>query len=338
MFYSSLPLSSKLFKFTALSLALFLAGCGGGDGGGDTLAPEFNPDDQSDSEDNSVGGNQNPEDPSTSASEIFISTDKTQLLTGTDKTTVNIRVTDKNGGIVAGVPVIINIADSRSYGLSLNTVSEQVTDDNGLITFELVQSTVGVDSQLDHESLLTVSLKNNESIEQTIPIIVSGTTATNVISTSNAIDAGENFSISGQIVDGGLQPVANADLVLYSNDNQVSVGRSDSSGNFVFDLNASNLEAVNDNFLFSIGVKGAQIVQRIPDILTVVSTNSSSISFSQTPDIIIGNKQKVTLNAPEASNGDIVYVSTNKGEILASESENQGSSRRGLQVDNNKIE
>ena len=39
MFYSSLPLSSKLFKFTALSVALSLAGCGGGDGGGDTLPP-----------------------------------------------------------------------------------------------------------------------------------------------------------------------------------------------------------------------------------------------------------------------------------------------------------
>ena len=42
MFYSSLPLSSKLFKFTALSVALSLAGCGGGgdDGGTDILPPK----------------------------------------------------------------------------------------------------------------------------------------------------------------------------------------------------------------------------------------------------------------------------------------------------------
>lgn len=39
MSYSSLPLSSKLFQFTALTLALTLAGCGGGDGT-DTIAPE----------------------------------------------------------------------------------------------------------------------------------------------------------------------------------------------------------------------------------------------------------------------------------------------------------
>ncbi|WP_413191070.1 Ig-like domain-containing protein [Psychrobacter sp. AT9] len=38
MSYSSLPLSSKLFQFTALTLALTLAGCGGG--GTDTVAPE----------------------------------------------------------------------------------------------------------------------------------------------------------------------------------------------------------------------------------------------------------------------------------------------------------
>jgi len=38
MSYSSRPLSSKLFQLTALSLALTLAGCGGGDGT-DTIAP-----------------------------------------------------------------------------------------------------------------------------------------------------------------------------------------------------------------------------------------------------------------------------------------------------------
>lgn len=40
MSYSSLPLSSKLFQFTALTLALTLAGCGGGDGDTvDSIAP-----------------------------------------------------------------------------------------------------------------------------------------------------------------------------------------------------------------------------------------------------------------------------------------------------------
>ena len=44
--------------------------------------------------------------------DVFISSDKTELLTGDDTATVNIRVTDKKGGIVAGVPVIIGITDA----------------------------------------------------------------------------------------------------------------------------------------------------------------------------------------------------------------------------------
>ncbi len=335
MSYSSLPLTSKLFQLTTLSFALALAGCGGDN---DTIKPAGDGSSSGGSTGGGGDGNQNPDYPSTSASEIFISTDKTQLLTGTDKTTVNIRVTDNNGGIVAGVPVIINIADSRSYGLSLNTASEQVTDDNGLIAVELIQSTVGVDSQLDHESLLTVSLKNNESIKQTIPIIVSGTTAINVVSTKNVVNTSDTFKISGQIVDGSAKPIDNVDVILYSNDEQVATGRLDNTGNFTFDLEAANLVALNNNYLFSIEVKGTKVEQRIPDILIVASTTSSSLSFSETSDIIVGSREKVTLNLPNAANGDIVTISTNKGQIFNTNVGGQGSSRLSFTVMNNKVD
>lgn len=197
------------------------------------------------------------------------------------------------------------------YGLALDAPSNQITDEKGLITVDLLQGTKGIDSQLDHESLLTVTANSLEGvIKQTLPIIVSGTSANNVLSSKNTVNAGENFSLSGQIVDGVGNPVANADVVLYSNDKQAGIGRLDNNGNFLFDLNSSTLEALNNNFLFSIEVKGIEINQRIPDILTVVSTDSASISFSKTPDIIVGAKQKITLNTPKAKNGDVVYIST----------------------------
>ena len=225
------------------------------------------------------------------------------------------------------------------YGLALDAPSNQITDEKGLITVDLLQGTKGIDSQLDHESLLTVTANSLEGvIKQTLPIIVSGTSANNVISSKNTVNAGENFSLSGQIVDGVGNPVANADVVLYSNDKQAGIGRLDNNGNFLFDLNSSTLEALNNNFLFSIEVKGIEINQRIPDILTVVSTDSASISFSKTPDIIVGAKQKITLNTPKAKNGDVVYISTNKGEILSNTSETQGSSRRALNVMNGKVD
>lgn len=271
--------------------------------------------------------------------QVYISSEKSQLLTGKDKTTLNIRVTDKNGGIVSNVPVSINISNAAMYGLALDGPSNQISDEKGLITVDLLQDTKGIDSQLDHESLLTVTANSLEGvIKQTLPIIVSGTSANNVVSSKNTVSSGESFSISGQILDGVGTPVANADVVLYSNDKQAGIGRLDNNGNFLFDLNSSILEALNNNFLFSIEVKGTEINQRIPDILTVVSTDSSSISFSKTPDIIVGTKQKITLNTPNAKNGDVVYISTNKGEILNNSSETQGSSRRALNVINGKID
>ena len=328
MSYSPLPLTSKFFQLTFLTCALALVGCGGSDGT-DIVAPK------PDLGPGEGGGNSSI----TKTSEIYISSEKNQLLTGKDKTTLNIRVTDKNGGIVSGVPINISIADAAVYGLALDGISNQITDEKGLVIVDLLQGMQGVDSQLNHESILTVTSNGIDGvISQTLPIIVSGTTANNVVSSKNTVNAGENFSISGQILDGVGNPVANAEVVLYSNDKQVGTGVLDNSGNFLFDLNSSNLEALNNNFLFSIEVKGKKINQRIPDVLTVVSTDSSSISFSKSPDIIVGTKQKITLNTPKAKNGDVVYISTNKGEILVNQSETQGSSRRALTVMNGKVE
>ena len=332
MSYSLLPFTSKLFQLTALSISLTLVGCGGGgDGGSDTVdsvAPKPG-----------TGGNGDTGVSSTNASEIYISSEKSQLLTGVDKTTVNIRVTDENGGIVSNVPVSINIADAALYGLSLNGASSQITDDQGLVSVELLQNTVGVDSQLNHESLLTVvANKNNNVIQQTLPILVSGTSTSNVVSSKNIVEAGENFRVSGQIVDGTVKAIANANVVLYSNDKEAGVGETDNNGNFVFDLNTANLEESNDGYLFSIEIKGDKVSQRIPDILKVASASSSTMSFSQTTDIVVGAKQKITLSVPDSTNGDIVYVSTNKGKVLTNINDTQGSSRRALTAVDKKVE
>lgn len=330
MSYSSLPITSKLFQLTFLTCTLALAGCGGGDGT-DVIAPtpDLGPEKPNNGTDSSI----------TNTSEIYISSEKNQLLTGKDKTTLNIRVTDKNGGIVSGVPINISIADAAIYGLALDGASNQTTDEKGLVIVDILQGMQGIDSQLNHESIITVTANGTQGmVTQTLPVIVSGTTANNVVSSKNTVNAGENFNISGQILDGVGNPVANAEVVLYSNDKQVGNGVLDNSGNFLFDLNSSSLEALNSNFLFSIEIKGKKINQRIPDILTVVSTDSSSISFSKSPDIIVGTKQKVILSTPKAKNGETVYISTNKGEILVNQSETQGSSRRALTVMNGKVE
>ena len=286
------------------------------------------------------GSNDNADIEKQNVYDVFISSDKNQLLTGQDKTTVSIRVTDKKGGIIAGVPVIVSIADAALYGLSLNGTSRQLTDNEGLVEIELIQSRVSVDAQLNHESVLNVVVDDgkNSIVEQNLPIIASGTRVSNVVSSKNAVNAGDNFRVSGQLLDGAAKPVANANFIIYSNDTEAGVGKSDNNGNFAVDLNASSLKPVDDNYLFGLEVKGVEVSQRIPDILTVVSTSSSNIGFSPTTDIIVGDRQKVILSVPDAVDGDSVNVSTNKGKIFASVNDVQGSSRRTLTVTGKKVE
>lgn len=330
MSYKSRPITSKLFQLTALTLALTLAACGGSSDTVDSINPAPDLGVQPGEGENGFAEN---------ASGIYISSDKPRLLTGEDKTMITIRVTDNNGGIIGNAPVNINIADAALYGLSLNGSSKQLTDEQGMVTIELVQSNEGIDSQLDHESLLTVSVNKRDGVvEQTFPILVSGTYVNDAASTQNVVSAGENFRVSGQLLDGSGKSINNVDVTLYNNDKQAGTGRTDNEGKFVFDVNAANLESANNNYLFSMEVKGAKTVQRIPDILNVASENNSSLSFSQIPDIIVGSKQKITLSAPNANNGDTINVTTNKGQILATINDTEGSSRRGLKVVNGKVE
>ncbi len=334
MSYSLRSTTSTAFQLTALSLALVLAGCGGG--GTDTVAPE--PDTGVQQPGTGTPGNGgNPSIPNSEANEIYISSDKSQLLTGRDTTSIDIRVIDKNGGIVAGVPVTLSIADAASTGLSLSGNSRQVTDEQGLITVELKQSIVGVDSQLNHQSVLTVQANDGSGIKQTFPIIVAGTRAENVISTKNSLDTADNFTISGQILDGSSQSIANSNVVLYANDLEVGKGKTDINGNFLFDLNSANLKVLDEAYLFSIEVKGVKLNQRIPDILSIGSSQSSNIGFSPTTDIIVNSKRKVVLNIPDASNGDSVFISTNKGKIFASNTDTEGSSRRKFIILNKEV-
>ncbi|MFT0772329.1 Ig-like domain-containing protein [Psychrobacter aquimaris] len=275
--------------------------------------------------------------------DVFIASDKTELLTGADTATINIRVTDKKGGIVAGVPVVIGITDAALYGLSLDGSSNQVTNAEGLITVKLIQSRVNVDSQINHESLLTVLVDDEENsiVEQSFPIIVSGTRASNVISSKNILGSGESFAVSGQMIDGAAEPINRATVLLYSNNVEVGSSSTDSSGNFRFDLNTANLNVSdNDSYVFSIEIKGAENTQRISDILTVGSAIKSSMNFEQITDIEVDTRKKVILSVPDANDGDTVILVTNKGKIFQSENENQeqGSSRRVFTVLNKKLE
>ncbi len=346
MSYGPLTLSSKLFNFTALVLALSLAGCGGGDGGGDTLAPEFNPGDQSGGDgstggDSSNGGNDNnggDQNPSTpKVDQIYVSADKTQLSTGQDSVTVEIRAIDADGGIVADVPVTVSISDAALYGLSIDGSSLQTTNDQGLITIQLKQSMVGIDSQLNHESLLTVRANDGSNVIQTLPIVVSGTRADNIVASKNSVTATDSFNVSGRILNGSGGVISNTSVALYNDNKKVAATTTNSRGEFRFGVNAAMLTAVNGNYNFSLEINGNKVSQRIPDLLLISAADSSDVNFSTVSDIEVNESEKIILSLPNATNGQIVTLLTNKGKILSSATDTSGSSRRNFQIVNKQV-
>ena len=91
--------TSKLFQLTFLTCALALAGCGGGDTV-DSVVPPFDPGVQQPGTGGGDNGNQNGggdnQNPSTSkVDQIYVSSDKTQLSTGQDSVSIEIRAIDK---------------------------------------------------------------------------------------------------------------------------------------------------------------------------------------------------------------------------------------------------
>jgi len=338
MSHSSRPLSSKLFQLTALTLALTLAGCGGGDGVDSVAPPINNGNGNAGGNTEGSGGGTNGGDTSIAkANQVYISLDKNQLLTGGDSTTAEIRAIDKNGGIVAGVPVTINIDNAAQNGLSIDVASSQTTDANGLITVPLKQSSVGIDSRLNHESVLTVTANDGSGVTQSVPIIVSGTRADNVLASKNVVTTTENFSISGRVLDGQGRVLANTIVVLNNDENEVGIVTTNNKGEFIFDTNAATLTAVNGEYNFSLDIKGTQITQRISDLLTVAAASSSDVTFVPTSDIVVNTSEKITLTIPNIEDGETVVLSTNKGKILSSENDVNPSSRRTFQANNNQV-
>ena len=148
MFYSSLPLSSKLFKFTALSVALSLAGCGGGgdDGGTDILPPEpdlgVKPDnggDDSGSNDND-GSDNGEQTPAEDFSLQRLYTVPTNIKLTDEPVTFIVTVKaveNTTGGAAIDKAVSLSVDDTSNTGVTIQGASVQNTDDKGEATYEL---------------------------------------------------------------------------------------------------------------------------------------------------------------------------------------------------------
>lgn len=321
----------KTFKLSALATALTLAGCGGG-GGNDTVQPPA---------DSGTGNTNNPttgSDGTAQAYKFFVTQSKSELRTGSDTLTLGIRVTDASGGIKANVPVSLQLLDNgTNFGLSFDKSSQLVTDANGYVEVNLLQSDIGLVSKLDHTATVKVTVTNGSvKSEETLTIPVTGTTIKDVISSRAALAADDTATVTGTLVDGGSKPIANTKVELLNESVPLATPQivtTDSAGRFSFTVSQSLLgQANNDTYNLSVQVKGVdknnnpirsspisftQLTRIAPNLVNLRVTDATGTLLNNN-EILVGSNATLEISTPNIADGQTVYLSTNKGTLTGS--------------------
>lgn len=301
MSYSSLPITSKLFQLTFLTCTLALAGCGGGDGT-DVIAPT--PD---------LG----PEKPGTGGS--------TGGDNGTGPTVSNIKITpisltDSNGNITrtitsAGASAKVTVTDSEGKPVS-----------NALVSFQAE----GVIFGNSNSTVLTN--ENGEASISVKPLDNTNTGSYQLSATVNYNDLtkttpGYNFSL--QSIE-----VLLTDFLL-SNNTLASGGKTNitlktkDAANNVFQNDVTvNFDTSCGSFDTSSAVSSNQ--GDLTVTYTAIDANGNLCAGQQsiiaTPANNPANKQTVTINIAGVEASSVVYTTTEKVQLGAS---NSGSSNSG---------
>ncbi|WP_313421624.1 hypothetical protein [Moraxella sp. CTOTU49803] len=269
----------------------------------------------------------------TQAYKLFVSPSKTILRTATDTSTLGIKVTDTNGGIKAGVPVQLQILEGINKGITFNKASNLVTDANGFVQVDLVQSDIGLVSKLDHSAKVRVIVNDGvyQQTEQTIDFTVTGTSIKDgFISKSVITDSlTDTITVSGVAVDGNGRPIANQSIQLLKDGAALTVPmvNTDSNGKFTFTVNSQQLGAATDStFDLQARITNANATLTSQPFslgtLTKVTATNLSLKVSQNNQTAINNEIKVetpttvTVDLPSTvADGTIIYLTTNKGTL-----------------------
>lgn len=293
MSYSSLPLTSKLFQLTALTLSLALAGCGGGDGT-DTIAPEIQ----------QPGGN-NGGGPITPVSDIQVTpivlTDSNGNMTRTITSagaSATVKVTDNNGDPVSNALVSFQ-AEGVTFGTSNSTV---LTNENG----EAAISVKPLDNTTTGSYQLSATV-NYEGQTKTTPGYAFSLQSINVVLT--------DITLSSSSLNSG----GSTNITLKTKDSSSNIEQNDITVNF--DASCGSFD--NDSVVSS--NQGD-----VTATYTAVDENGNLCAGAQTitatPANNPANKQTRTVNIAGVEASSIFYTTTEKVQLGAS---NSGSSTSG---------
>ncbi|ERL56778.1 Ig-like domain-containing protein [Psychrobacter aquaticus] len=295
MSYSSLPLTSKLFQLTALTLSLALAGCGGGDGT-DTIAPEP---DTGVTQPGNGGGTGTP------VSDIKVTpitlTDPNGNMTRTITSagaSATVKVTDNNGDPVSNALVSFQ-AEGVTFGTSNSTV---LTNENGEAAISVKPS----DNTTTGSYQLSATV-NYEGQTKTTPGYAFSLQSINVVLTDIALS-------SSSLNSGG-----STNITLKTKDSSSNIEQNDITVNF--DASCGSFD--NDSVVSS--NQGD-----VTATYTAVDENGNLCAGAQTitatPANNPANKQTRTVNIAGVEASSIFYTTTETVQLGAS---NSGSSTSG---------
>ncbi|ATO18662.1 hypothetical protein BS636_02780 [Acinetobacter sp. LoGeW2-3] len=260
-------------KLSVLTLALVLAGCGGGGSDGYYNNGTGSPSTGGDSTDGETVTN--PDAVPTNY-HILMSSDKPKLLVTGDTVVVTVKLVDVNGGGVSDQPVTLAIDNTQSNGITIDGSSTVITDSNGNAIFnlsldpsnilnsrDLIANGVNLSATFkDGTGKITSQARKLEVIES---IPTSEIAQYHLEVTSNKptlVITGDNATITVKAIDGNGGGVADQDVtlsVINTKNNRVtilgsSVKKTDADGNAQYSITLPRTEGTLADTLIKSGI------------------------------------------------------------------------------------
>ncbi|PJX21317.1 hypothetical protein CAP50_10545 [Psychrobacter sp. L7] len=284
MSYSSRPLSSKLFQLTALTLALTLAGCGGGDGT-DTIAPtpDLGPE-QPGNGGGSDGGEQNVEEINIVESALYNADGNVINSVNLEGAYYQIKVVDNAKNPIINAKVVFDI-DAEGISLSQTTSGAVLTDAEGIAQIFLKPDNAEVSGAYTISANATYN-QQTATADTTFSVQATNVTLSEITVGSNSLASGGQTPISLKVTNEAGDALSGVLVNLNSGCGQIPEQvTSDSEGMVKAVFKAINLDTTLCSGLVRVSARTGN--QTKSTTITVASAEATSIIYTSN-DLSLG--------------------------------------------------
>ncbi|MGP5407508.1 Ig-like domain-containing protein [Psychrobacter celer] len=284
MSYSSRPLSSKLFQLTALTLALTLAGCGGGDGT-DTIAPtpDLGPE-QPGNGAGSDGGEQNVEEINIVESVLYNADGNVINSVNLEGAYYQIKVVDNAKNPIINAKVVFDI-DAEGVSLSQTTSGAVLTDAEGIAQIFLKPDNAEVSGAYTISANATYN-QQTATTDTTFSVQATNVTLSEITVGSNSLASGGQTPISLKVTNEAGDALSGVLVNFNSGCGQIPEQvTSDSEGMIKAVFKAINLDTTLCSGLVRVSARTGN--QTKSTTITVASAEATSIIYTSN-DLSLG--------------------------------------------------